>query len=325
MNNNLTIDARWKGNFGIGRYSSELLKRLHIDQCAYLYGNHPLNIREIVRASLSRNYTFFYTPGFVPMWNSEIQIVTLHDLIHLNESENFFKFKGKDLLYMKILKSIQNQKLIINTVSEHSKIAISRWANLPLDQITVIPNGLSDSFNANESSVHRVRRSLGFVGNNKYHKNFTYFAKIASQLKKDWKISVIGVGLEAMWNYPKDNVCFYNNISDFELSNLYKKMEILLIPSLSEGFCLPALEAAACGVKVVHFGIIPTISEILDGNDLKIDMGMKDSDVIDFLNEASKSFEEYPKIFRSGLAKKYSWDLSAQLLESQIQEILTRY
>ncbi len=47
-------------------------------------------------------------------------------------------------------------------------------------------------------------------------------------------------------------------IDDKELLNLYNGASIFVIPSLGEGFCLPGLEAMACGCAVItadNFGI----------------------------------------------------------------------
>jgi glycosyltransferase involved in cell wall biosynthesis len=42
-----------------------------------------------------------------------------------------------------------------------------------------------------------------------------------------------------------------SGISDDELAGLYGQAEVAVVPSLYEGFSLPAIEAMACGVAVV--------------------------------------------------------------------------
>jgi glycosyltransferase involved in cell wall biosynthesis len=42
-----------------------------------------------------------------------------------------------------------------------------------------------------------------------------------------------------------------SGVSDEEMARLYGEAEIAVIPSLYEGFSLPAIEAMACGVAVV--------------------------------------------------------------------------
>lgn len=45
-----------------------------------------------------------------------------------------------------------------------------------------------------------------------------------------------------------------SNVSGPELDALYANTGLLLVPSIDEGFCLPALEATVAGVPVVHTG-----------------------------------------------------------------------
>jgi glycosyltransferase involved in cell wall biosynthesis len=50
-----------------------------------------------------------------------------------------------------------------------------------------------------------------------------------------------------------------------ELPALYRAADVAVLPYRAEGFCLPALEAMACGVPVIHNGAGPT-AEFVDGD-----------------------------------------------------------
>ena len=54
-----------------------------------------------------------------------------------------------------------------------------------------------------------------------------------------------------------DGIAFLENISDQDLVVLYRNAELLLFPSLYEGFGLPVIEAQACGCPVVTTGRAP--------------------------------------------------------------------
>ncbi len=43
-----------------------------------------------------------------------------------------------------------------------------------------------------------------------------------------------------------------------DVASLYRAAEVLVVPYRGEGFCLPALEAMACGLPVIHTGTGPT-------------------------------------------------------------------
>jgi len=57
------------------------------------------------------------------------------------------------------------------------------------------------------------------------------------------------------------SVRFVNDINDFELAELIGSAEIACVPSLYEGFSLPAVEAMACGTPLVvsRGGAIPEV------------------------------------------------------------------
>jgi glycosyltransferase involved in cell wall biosynthesis len=46
-------------------------------------------------------------------------------------------------------------------------------------------------------------------------------------------------------------VHFFGSVADDELADCYRDAEALVIPSLHEGFCVPVLEAQACGLRVI--------------------------------------------------------------------------
>ena len=50
-----------------------------------------------------------------------------------------------------------------------------------------------------------------------------------------------------------------------ELAGLYRAADVLVVPYRGEGFCLPALEAMACGLPVIHTGAGPTAEFVPGG------------------------------------------------------------
>ena len=221
MSNRLIVDARWKGNFGIGRYSRELLSRINSSEAKYIEGRIPTKKTEILRSTMLLRGDIFYSPGFLPILQARTQVLTLHDLIHLEDSQINFKNMTRNLYYDYLRRKIQKKEILINTVSEHSKKAIIKWADISSDSLQIIANGLSSCFlPSNSKNDNRVNRSIGFVGNTKSHKNFPYFMKVASLLAPDWEVHIVGIGLEKYWRHPKRNVFFHENLVDLELSNI---------------------------------------------------------------------------------------------------------
>jgi glycosyltransferase involved in cell wall biosynthesis len=61
-----------------------------------------------------------------------------------------------------------------------------------------------------------------------------------------------------------------DDLSPEELASLYRACDVFVTPYRGEGFCLPALEAMACGLPVVHTGIGPTSEFVPEAGGWKI-------------------------------------------------------
>ena len=79
------VDRRWEGNTGIGRYSRELIPQISSLADGYLEVGNPVSVKQM---SLSffrgRHFAKCYSPGYVPIFGVNRQLITIHDLILLN-------------------------------------------------------------------------------------------------------------------------------------------------------------------------------------------------------------------------------------------------
>ena len=88
--------------------------------------------------------------------------------------------------------------------------------------------------------------------------------KIGNSFDKDIKDSL------------NDNIYNFHSLDRVEMSNLYKCCDLLLFPSLYEGFGIPCLEAMKCGIPVVGSNkaslkeLLSINSQFPLNNDLKI-------------------------------------------------------
>jgi glycosyltransferase involved in cell wall biosynthesis len=64
-----------------------------------------------------------------------------------------------------------------------------------------------------------------------------------------------------------EGVHVLGSVSPDELACLYKRAVALVVPSLTEGFCLPALEAQACGTPVICRPV-PALMELVTEADV---------------------------------------------------------
>ena len=67
-----------------------------------------------------------------------------------------------------------------------------------------------------------------------------------------------------LWNVSgsTDAVRFLSGVTDQAIVELYAQAELAVVPSLYEGFSLPAVEAMACGVPLVATtgGALPEVA-----------------------------------------------------------------
>lgn len=151
---------------------------------------------------------------------------------------------------------------------------------IPEKKITVIYNGLNPDLFRIEGSAGLWRQKAGFspgvplvaiVGRLHPVKGHRYFLRAAAEILKertDVHFLVVGCGPErdSLEEYTgklgiSDHVTFTGFVSD--VSELMPDLNLLIVPSLWEGFGLTALEAMAVGVPVVATSV-GGLPEIVD-------------------------------------------------------------
>ncbi|MDG1475857.1 MAG: glycosyltransferase family 1 protein [Vicingaceae bacterium] len=195
-------------------------------------------------------------------------IITTHDILF---KENRFKkyFPLKYRLINGFLFKISAKKAdVLLTVSEYSKEKISQFYNLPLKEIYVTPNAVSDDFVCNNKGSILKRYKLGkyilYVSRVEPRKNHIALLKAYTELKlweQGYKLVFIGVEdivSEELENYKQkfqkeftENVLWLEGIPYDELKCFYQDCELFVFPSFAEGFGIPPLEALAMNKKVL--------------------------------------------------------------------------
>ena len=126
----------------------------------------------------------------------------------------------------------------------------------------LIPNPVSDVFFEDgqvRSSAPRPPYQLGIVGRLEKEKGHTYAIEALEVLAEELPIELHLAGGGSL--YPKlraivDRLThlkahFLGSLSEGELVQLYRKLDLLIIPSLYEGFNLTAYESLAMGLPIV--------------------------------------------------------------------------
>ena len=193
-----------------------------------------------------------YAPLFLPV----PLVISIMDLAF----EKFPQyFKAKDLYQLKYwsrLSAMQARKII--TISENSKKDIMEIYNIPGEKIVVTYPGYDkDRFNTKVKKSTKYGEYFLFLGTLQPRKNVERLIQAFKLLKTDCKLVIVGMINEGRGGWMNENIKNEKNIvltgylPDSEIPGLYAGAKAFVLPSLYEGFGIPAIEAMACGTPVV--------------------------------------------------------------------------
>jgi glycosyltransferase involved in cell wall biosynthesis len=196
-------------------------------------------------------------------------VVTVHDLSFLVHPEWFPRRQARIMRRLIPLSARRATHIITGT--EHAAQSLVELCHVRRDKITVIPHGVDPRFTPGDRDAARElvaarhglhRRFVLAVGLIQPRKNLARLIDAFALLSPDhddlglaivgrtgWEAEAVTARIEAAG--LGDRVVLCGAVSDRELPDLFRAAELLVYPSLYEGFGLPPLEAMACGTPVV--------------------------------------------------------------------------
>ncbi len=249
---------------------------------------HPLDLLFFPSA-----YTFF------PLLRRIRAIVTIHDVIAEHHPAHVFAdVRGRLFWRLKQWLAIRQATRIL-TVSEHARVGIESYFHLPKDSVSVIVEAADPVFRPVERPdvLAGLRRRFAlsadcryflYVGGISPHKNLGMLVAAFQQLVQSTEHAELHLLL--VGDYERDvflscyadlrcqidahhlenRVHFTGYVDDEDLVVLYGGAIATILPSLEEGFGLPAFESAACGTPVIVSECGPAAT-LLEGGVLAID------------------------------------------------------
>jgi len=148
------------------------------------------------------------------------------------------------------------------TVSENSFADINRDHKVPKDRMAVVPVGVDpELFRPIPSITARPGHLITTASADVAMKGLSFLLEALAKLRTEdprLHLTVIGRKKEGGKSEETierlgltDHVEFVTGVSDQRIVELYSEAELAVVPSLYEGFSLPAIEAMSCGVPVV--------------------------------------------------------------------------
>jgi glycosyltransferase involved in cell wall biosynthesis len=180
-------------------------------------------------------------------------ILTIHDAVFIRES------KGLKRLFFKwiFLKLPVKKCRIVTTISEKSKNEIVRFTGCDPKKVVVIPNPVDKHIYFQEKEFNIVDPVLLFIGSTP-NKNLDRIIEAVAGIS--CALEIVGrIPEEHLSLLKKHHIRFrqFINLSEEDMAGRYAACDIIIFPSLYEGFGLPILEGQKAGRAVLTSNISP--------------------------------------------------------------------
>ena len=192
-------------------------------------------------------------------------VVTIHDLIFIRFPYLFNVFDRK--IYLQKFKSacVRADKII--AISKQTKKDIVNYLSIPKEKIDVVYQGCNNIFQNGITQAKKdktiikyklPKKYLLYVGTIEERKNLLTLLKTLNEIPNQ-KLVVIGEGKAykkkclkfIKKNKISDRVIFLSGISSEEMAIIYQLAEIMIYPSIFEGFGIPIIEALFSKTPVI--------------------------------------------------------------------------
>jgi glycosyltransferase involved in cell wall biosynthesis len=287
--------------------------------------------------------------SYVPVFSRARKIVMIHDVVAETYPQLTLPHPLQRVFWRAKVALGRRQADAIVTVSEYSRQGIARRFKLAPERISVVGEASDPIFRRlpdarltpllNSLGFGHDHRSIVYVGGFGPHKNLVSlvaaFARLAARpAYSDIRLVMVGeYEKEIFHSYfgvikqqveklgVADRVIFTGYLSDEELVVLLNCATALALPSLIEGFGLPAVEAAACGCPVIATTASP-LPELLGQGGVYIDPH-NPAELEEAMDRVLESESLRRKMREAGLAAagRLTWETAARQMLALIEKM----
>lgn len=331
-----------------------------VEVCSYLTGNFSEPLSFSMRAfralkQRSDEFDLVIDNGSLAYGNLKIQKklglpilgiihhpITVDRRLELDNARTFLERLGKRRWYAftrmqtRVCQKIQR----IITVSESSKEDISHDHKVDINKIHVVPIGIDTDFFAPQTDIGRIPgRIVSTASADVPLKGQKFLLEAIAKVRDEFPhvhLELVGKQREGSTTAETlnqlgldDIVRFNQGISYEELVNLLASAEVAIVPSLYEGFSIPAIEALSCGAPLIAStgGALPEVA----GPHLETCLAVPPGDSDALADQIKYAFQNPDLCRKIGLAgrqrviEKWSWRESAITTAEHCRSLLSSW
>jgi glycosyltransferase involved in cell wall biosynthesis len=269
---------------GVGKYSMELAKRLDTEFFQISYPSR--NEKWMKDVNYDQKVEMLRSPIFEQTINKKFNI-----LDRKLPERDFYHFSNQDIVSNKqnaiwtvhdifpvtwhgkepsMYNHLKDSTVIVN--SEYTKQQLKKLPFYDSLDIHVVYLGVDKEIFRTIDSIEPAQDKIRIinVGTEVERKNISELFEVIAELKKKTKkeVELVRVGSQSsefkkiLQNLSiEENVVYKSGITEEKLAKEYNKADYFVSTAKDEGFCLPALEAIACGTKTI-LSDIPVFREL---------------------------------------------------------------
>lgn len=281
---------------------------------------HILPIEKLIGA-----VDVFHSSDWTQPPSKAFKVTTIHDIVPIKYPNlSHPKLVSNQNSRFKWVKKETDRVIVpsVATANDIEKLGIEK------EKIKVIPEAIDPGLGpAKKSEIEKIKRKYRISG--KYllsvgvnpRKNTERIISAYEKIKGEINIKLVIIGYSLKKQSDTRGVYFLGHVPLEDLSSLYTGAEVLIYPSLYEGFGLPILEAFACKIPVVtsDFGSMAEVA----GNAAVLVDPYNTFSIADGVFKAISNRDEFVK---RGLlrAKGFSWQNTAEKTLAVYMESLNK-
>jgi glycosyltransferase involved in cell wall biosynthesis len=222
------------------------------------------------------------------------------------------------------------------TVSQSSRADIVKELRVPANRVAVVPNGVdTELFRPLPGVARKPGRIVTTASADVPLKGLVFLVEALAKIRTERDADLVVVGsvkrsgqvMQAIDRFGvADAISFRSDLEWDELVRLYAEAEVAVVPSLYEGFSLPAIEAMACGLPLVATtaGALPEVTGAHDEAAVLVPPGDATALASELLRLLADEGERarLGKAARRRVQERFSWRSTAEATVAEYNRVI---